>query len=161
MQAGYGCFSFLPKLANTNRGIWNKKHCKNSTHTAVIDAPDLARILKHCMYITHHTVLSGTDLDHQRSLVCTLGAQNRMEESKALFRTIITYPYFRNSSVILFLNKIDLLEDKIKTSHLVDYFPEFSGKMSRSVRLLPLFLLLLQLFLWLFLWCSRGCHLLL
>lgn len=51
-----------------------------------------------------------------------------MEESKALFRTIITYPWFQNSSVILFLNKKDLLEDKILYSHLVDYFPEFDGK---------------------------------
>uniref|UniRef100_A0A8C0CV61 Guanine nucleotide-binding protein subunit alpha n=1 Tax=Balaenoptera musculus TaxID=9771 RepID=A0A8C0CV61_BALMU len=53
--------------------------------------------------------------------------QNRMEESKALFRTIVTYPWFQNSSVILFLNKKDLLEDKILHSHLVDYFPEFDG----------------------------------
>lgn len=51
-----------------------------------------------------------------------------MEESKALFRTIITYPWFQNSSVILFLNKKDLLEDKILYSHLVDYFPEFDGE---------------------------------
>ena len=50
-----------------------------------------------------------------------------MEESKALFRTIITYPWFTNSSVILFLNKKDLLEEKIMHSHLVDYFPEFDG----------------------------------
>ncbi|XP_065181791.1 guanine nucleotide-binding protein G(q) subunit alpha-like [Sycon ciliatum] len=53
--------------------------------------------------------------------------QNRMEESKALFRTIITYPWFQNSSVILFLNKKDLLEDKIQSSDLADYFPEFVG----------------------------------
>ncbi|XP_065140609.1 guanine nucleotide-binding protein G(q) subunit alpha [Paramisgurnus dabryanus] len=53
--------------------------------------------------------------------------ENRMEESKALFRTIITYPWFQNSSVILFLNKKDLLEEIIMFSHLVDYFPEFDG----------------------------------
>lgn len=51
-----------------------------------------------------------------------------MEESKALFKTIITYPWFQNSSIILFLNKKDLLEEKIMYSHLVDYFPEFDGK---------------------------------
>lgn len=51
-----------------------------------------------------------------------------MEESKALFKTIITYPWFQNSSVILFLNKKDLLEEKIMYSHLVDYFPEYDGK---------------------------------
>jgi len=53
--------------------------------------------------------------------------ENRMEESKALFRTIITYPWFTNSSVILFLNKKDLLEEKILYSHLADYFPEYDG----------------------------------
>lgn len=46
----------------------------------------------------------------------------------ALFRTIITYKWFKKSSVILFLNKIDLLEEKIMYSHLVDYFPEYDGK---------------------------------
>ena len=50
-----------------------------------------------------------------------------MEESKALFKTIITYPWFQHSSVILFLNKKDLLEEKIMYSHLVDYFPEYEG----------------------------------
>ncbi|ROK23408.1 Guanine nucleotide-binding protein G(q) subunit alpha [Anabarilius grahami] len=54
--------------------------------------------------------------------------ENRMEESKALFRTIITYPWFQNSSVILFLNKKDLLEEKIMFSHLVDYFPEYDER---------------------------------
>ncbi|XP_023839262.1 guanine nucleotide-binding protein G(q) subunit alpha [Salvelinus sp. IW2-2015] len=53
--------------------------------------------------------------------------ENRMEESKALFRTIITYPWFKDSSIILFLNKIDLLQEKILFSHLVDYFPEYDG----------------------------------
>lgn len=58
--------------------------------------------------------------------------QNRMEESKALFKTIITYPWFQHSSVILFLNKKDLLEEKIMYSHLVDYFPEYDGKYFHS-----------------------------
>uniref|UniRef100_A0A8D0Y990 Guanine nucleotide-binding protein subunit alpha n=2 Tax=Sus scrofa TaxID=9823 RepID=A0A8D0Y990_PIG len=53
--------------------------------------------------------------------------KNRMEESKALFKTIITYPWFLNSSVILFLNKKDLLEEKIMYSHLISYFPEYTG----------------------------------
>ncbi|XP_075267005.1 guanine nucleotide-binding protein subunit alpha-14 isoform X1 [Opisthocomus hoazin] len=53
--------------------------------------------------------------------------ENRMEESKALFKTIITYPWFLNSSVILFLNKKDLLEEKIMYSHLISYFPEYRG----------------------------------
>lgn len=50
-----------------------------------------------------------------------------MNESLALFRTIITYPWFANSSIILFMNKKDLLEEKIMHSHLVDYFADFDG----------------------------------
>jgi len=53
--------------------------------------------------------------------------ENRMEESKALFKTIITYPWFESSSIILFLNKTDLLAEKIMKSNLADYFPEFTG----------------------------------
>ncbi|XP_059192641.1 guanine nucleotide-binding protein subunit alpha-14-like [Centropristis striata] len=53
--------------------------------------------------------------------------ENRMEESKALFKTIITYPWFQRSSVILFLNKTDILKEKILHSHVATYFPEFTG----------------------------------
>lgn len=50
-----------------------------------------------------------------------------MEESKALFKTIITYSWFQRSSIILFLNKTDILKEKIMHSHIADYFPEFTG----------------------------------
>uniref|UniRef100_A0A3P9I279 Guanine nucleotide-binding protein subunit alpha n=1 Tax=Oryzias latipes TaxID=8090 RepID=A0A3P9I279_ORYLA len=52
---------------------------------------------------------------------------NRLKESLALFETIMSYKWFQESSTILFLNKMDLLEEKITTSHLADYFPEFTG----------------------------------
>uniref|UniRef100_A0A8C9SRQ8 Guanine nucleotide-binding protein subunit alpha n=2 Tax=Scleropages formosus TaxID=113540 RepID=A0A8C9SRQ8_SCLFO len=57
----------------------------------------------------------------------------RMEESKALFRTIITSPWFEESSFILFLNKTDLLEEKIAHSHLVDYYPNYTGPKNDAV----------------------------
>lgn len=66
-----------------------------------------------------------------------------MEESKALFKTIITYPWFQHSSVILFLNKKDLLEEKIMYSHLVDYFPEYDGKICSFYKNNGSFLMLL------------------
>ena len=53
-----------------------------------------------------------------------------MQESLALFETIVGYPWFKRSSIILFLNKKDLLEEKIMTSHLKDFFPEYSGQCS-------------------------------
>ncbi|KAF1377682.1 hypothetical protein PFLUV_G00203280 [Perca fluviatilis] len=52
---------------------------------------------------------------------------NRLKESVALFKTIISYPWFQESSIILFLNKTDLLEEKITHSHLATYFPAFTG----------------------------------
>lgn len=57
-----------------------------------------------------------------------------MNESLALFRTIVSYPWFANSSIILFMNKKDLLEEKIMKSHLVDYFPDFDGEKSKKKR---------------------------
>ena len=56
--------------------------------------------------------------------------QSRMEESVLLFKTIITYPWFNNSSIILFMNKRDLLGEKIKKYHVVDFFPDFDGNMT-------------------------------
>ncbi|XP_069571792.1 guanine nucleotide-binding protein subunit alpha-11-like [Brachyistius frenatus] len=52
---------------------------------------------------------------------------NRLEESLALFKTILSYQWFQESSTILFLNKTDLLEEKITHSHLATYFPGFTG----------------------------------
>ncbi|XP_026210337.1 guanine nucleotide-binding protein G(q) subunit alpha-like [Anabas testudineus] len=52
---------------------------------------------------------------------------NRLNESLALFQTILSYSWFQESSTILFLNKTDLLEEKITQSHLATYFPDFQG----------------------------------
>ncbi len=52
---------------------------------------------------------------------------NRMVESVALFQQIIEYYWFRETSFILFLNKQDILEQKVAQSHLKDYFAEFTG----------------------------------
>ena len=59
-----------------------------------------------------------------------------MQESLALFQTITSYPWFRNSSIILFLNKKDLLEEKIMVSPLVQYFLEYTGAQVSCVGML-------------------------
>uniref|UniRef100_A0A8C6T3E1 Guanine nucleotide binding protein (G protein), alpha 15 (Gq class), tandem duplicate 4 n=1 Tax=Neogobius melanostomus TaxID=47308 RepID=A0A8C6T3E1_9GOBI len=53
---------------------------------------------------------------------------NRMAESLSLFEIIIHSPWFHTTSIILFLNKTDILEDKIQTSDLKKYFPNFPGE---------------------------------
>ncbi|KAF7666461.1 hypothetical protein LDENG_00106610 [Lucifuga dentata] len=52
---------------------------------------------------------------------------NRLKESLALLKTILSSGWFQESSTILFLNKTDLLEEKITQSHLADYFPAYTG----------------------------------
>ncbi|XP_056287931.1 guanine nucleotide-binding protein subunit alpha-14-like [Pseudoliparis swirei] len=54
-------------------------------------------------------------------------SDNRLRESLALFKTILSYSWFQESSTILFLNKTDLLQEKISRSHLATYFPAFTG----------------------------------
>jgi len=52
---------------------------------------------------------------------------NRLEESRNIFDTIVNHRTFAQVSVILFLNKMDLLEDKVtrKKVDISQYFPEF------------------------------------
>jgi hypothetical protein len=52
---------------------------------------------------------------------------NRMEESLDLFDTIVNYQWFEETSMILFLNKKDLLLEKLQNSPLVNYFPDYEG----------------------------------
>uniref|UniRef100_A0A8C2IYQ7 Uncharacterized protein n=1 Tax=Cyprinus carpio TaxID=7962 RepID=A0A8C2IYQ7_CYPCA len=53
---------------------------------------------------------------------------NRMKESLSLFYVVIHSPWFANSYIILYLNKMDILAEKIQFSDLKTYFPEFEGK---------------------------------
>jgi len=50
---------------------------------------------------------------------------NRMHESLTLFGEIINNQWFQNTSIILFLNKKDLFEVKIKKVDLRVCFPEY------------------------------------
>ncbi|KAI0224412.1 Guanine nucleotide-binding protein G(i) subunit alpha [Lamellibrachia satsuma] len=52
---------------------------------------------------------------------------NRMMESMKLFDSICNNKWFTDTSIILFLNKKDLFEDKIRKSPLTICFPEYSG----------------------------------
>lgn len=54
---------------------------------------------------------------------------NRMQESLKLFDSICNNKWFGDTSIILFLNKKDLFEDKIKRSPLTICFPEYTGSM--------------------------------
>uniref|UniRef100_A0A8C2XG11 Guanine nucleotide binding protein (G protein), alpha transducing activity polypeptide 2 n=1 Tax=Cyclopterus lumpus TaxID=8103 RepID=A0A8C2XG11_CYCLU len=52
---------------------------------------------------------------------------NRMHESLHLFNSICNHRFFALTSIVLFLNKKDLFEEKIKKVHLSICFPDYDG----------------------------------
>jgi len=54
-------------------------------------------------------------------------AVNRMEEALNLFENICNSRWFRETSIILFLNKADLFHEKIVSVPLTVAFPDYSG----------------------------------
>jgi len=53
---------------------------------------------------------------------------NRMHESLKLFKEICTSKWFRDTAMMLFLNKIDLFKQKILSNkYITTCFPEYSG----------------------------------
>ncbi|KAM3579267.1 Guanine nucleotide-binding protein alpha-2 subunit [Umbelopsis sp. WA50703] len=53
--------------------------------------------------------------------------QNRMLESLILFESVINSRWFVRSSIILFLNKVDLFKIKLAKIPLERYFPDYTG----------------------------------
>jgi guanine nucleotide-binding protein G(i) subunit alpha len=53
--------------------------------------------------------------------------QNRMAESLVLFDSIVNSPWFARTSIVLFLNKIDVFTDKLPFSPLENYFSDYTG----------------------------------
>ena len=53
--------------------------------------------------------------------------QNRLEESIALFDSVVNSRWFARTSVVLFLNKIDVFAEKLQYSPLENHFPDYTG----------------------------------
>lgn len=55
--------------------------------------------------------------------------QNQMHEALMLFESIANSKYFERSALILFLNKIDLFTEKVKSnmSPINKWFPDYRG----------------------------------
>ncbi|ODV85085.1 hypothetical protein CANARDRAFT_8213 [[Candida] arabinofermentans NRRL YB-2248] len=54
-------------------------------------------------------------------------SQNRLEESLNLFESVVNSMWFRRTSVVLCLNKIDVFIEKLPNSPLENYFPDYVG----------------------------------
>ncbi|ODV63830.1 guanine nucleotide-binding protein subunit alpha [Ascoidea rubescens DSM 1968] len=54
-------------------------------------------------------------------------SQNRLEESLNLFDSVVNSRWFARTSIVLFLNKIDVFAEKLPQSPLENYFPDYAG----------------------------------
>ncbi|CEO95345.1 G-protein alpha subunit [Plasmodiophora brassicae] len=52
---------------------------------------------------------------------------NRTTESLSLFEQICNSPFFKDTTIVLFLNKADIFREKLKTSPLSHRFPAYDG----------------------------------
>lgn len=74
--------------------------------------------------------------------------QNRMLESLALFESIVNSRWFIHSSIMLFLNKVDIFKAKIANVPLEKYFPDYGGGNDANKAA--------KYILWRFLQCNRN-----
>jgi guanine nucleotide-binding protein G(i) subunit alpha len=56
-----------------------------------------------------------------------------MKESLALFDGVVNSRWFFSTSIILFLNKKDVFQEKLPRVPLVKYFPEYAGGADVSI----------------------------
>jgi len=73
-------------------------------------------------------VIFVTSLSEYDQTLFEDGTTNRMIESLKLFEEVCNSRWFKDSHIILFLNKIDLFREKIKKNDPKDYcFPDYDG----------------------------------
>jgi len=53
--------------------------------------------------------------------------KSRMDESLEVWEEILNKEEFENTTIILFLNKTDIFEDKIERVNISDSFPDYKG----------------------------------
>ena len=60
--------------------------------------------------------------------MCGDNSWSRIEESIALFKTVISSPLFSETEFVLLLTNYDRFKEKTISSHLSDYFSAYKGK---------------------------------
>ncbi|KAH8827724.1 heterotrimeric G-protein alpha subunit, GPA3-like protein [Flagelloscypha sp. PMI_526] len=73
------------------------------------------------------SIIFCTALSEYDQVLLEERSQNRMLESLVLFESVINSRWFLRTSIILFLNKIDVFKAKLPKVPLSRYFPEYTG----------------------------------
>ncbi|KAJ7061245.1 heterotrimeric G protein alpha subunit 4 [Mycena amicta] len=81
--------------------------------------------------------LSGYDQclveDRERSSSSSAPITNQMQDAMTIWDSICHSNWFKQTSIVLFLNKDDLFQKKIRTSPIKKHFPDFDGEAGNAV----------------------------
>ncbi|ORE06055.1 heterotrimeric G-protein alpha subunit, GPA3-like protein [Rhizopus microsporus var. microsporus] len=80
----------------------------------------------HCFEAVH-SIIFCISLSEYDQVLLEESRQNRMLESLVLFESVVNSRWFVRTSIILFMNKIDIFRKKIKKIPLQKYFPDYGG----------------------------------
>ncbi|KAI8913310.1 guanine nucleotide binding protein, alpha subunit [Gorgonomyces haynaldii] len=53
--------------------------------------------------------------------------QNRMNDSLLLYNSLLVNTFLKLNSIIVFFNKYDLIDEKLKKYKIADFLPEYDG----------------------------------
>ncbi|KAJ7083894.1 guanine nucleotide binding protein, alpha subunit [Mycena epipterygia] len=81
----------------------------------------------HCFESVTSIIFSTALSEYDQVLLLGERSMNRLRESLTLFDSVINSRWFRRTSVILFLNKVDVFQRKLREIPLDRYFPEYIG----------------------------------
>jgi guanine nucleotide-binding protein subunit alpha len=116
-------------------GITEEKFTFNDTPFIIVDVGgqrNERRKWIHCFgEVT--TVIFITAISEYDQTLREVQTQNRHTESLLLFDEIINSEWFKSTPIVLLLNKMDQFTQKIKTSPLVNYFPDYQGSTNPEV----------------------------
>eukprot|EP00298_Acanthocystis_sp_HF-20_P001881 c12355_g1_i1.p1 GENE.c12355_g1_i1~~c12355_g1_i1.p1 ORF type:complete len:353 (+),score=114.37 c12355_g1_i1:98-1156(+) len=120
---------FLRVRVRTN-GIWETSWQLNGVTFRMVDVGGQRserRKWIHC-FDSVTAVIFVAAISEYDQVLAEDSTRNRLEEAIILFNQICQNKYFEETSIILFLNKVDLFAEKLKKVDLQCCFPNYEGK---------------------------------
>jgi guanine nucleotide-binding protein G(i) subunit alpha len=81
----------------------------------------------HCFQEVTAILFVASLADYNQMLVEGGATKNRLVDSMEVFEGILKLPWFRNTPIILFLNKEDVFRERVTRVDLGAYFPAYAG----------------------------------